>query len=432
MKRVVVTGMGVISPIGNSVEEFWNNLKEKKVGIGPLTRFDTTDYKVKLAAEVHDFDPLATMEFKEAKRMELFSQYAVAATAEAMVQAGICVAGTEAEKAEEQTAEDCVKEQELYTVDPTRIGVSVGCGIGSLQMMEQAYDKLQKKGPNRVPPLMVPMMITNMAAGNVAIHFGMKGKCTNVVTACATGTHSIGEAYRTIQCGDADVMVAGGTEAAICPLGISGFGALTALNTTTDPLRASIPFDKDRGGFVMGEGAGVVILESLEHALARGAKILAEVGGYGATCDAYHITSPEETGEGAARAMELAMKEADLKPEEVQYINAHGTGTHHNDLFETRAIKRAFGEAAYQLNVNSTKSMTGHMLGAAGAAEFIVCVKSVMENYIHATVGFEEAEEEMDLNYTKKAVNREVNAAISNSLGFGGHNGSVLVKKYKA
>lgn len=433
MKRVVVTGMGVISPIGNSVEEFWNNLKEKKVGIGPLTRFDTTDYKVKLAAEVHDFDPLATMEFKEAKRMELFSQYAVAATAEAMEQAGIRIAGTETEKAEmeEQAAEEHVKEQELYAVDPTRIGVSVGCGIGSLQMMEQAYDKLQKKGPHRVPPLMVPMMITNMAAGNVAIHFGMKGKCTNVVTACATGTHSIGEAYRTIQCGDADVMVAGGTEAAICPLGISGFGALTALNTTTDPLRASIPFDKDRGGFVMGEGAGVVILESLEHALARGAKILAEVGGYGATCDAYHITSPEETGEGAARAMELAMKEADLNPEEVQYINAHGTGTHHNDLFETRAIKRAFGEAAYQLNVNSTKSMTGHMLGAAGAAEFIVCVKSVMENYIHATVGFEEAEEEMDLNYTKEAVNREVNAAISNSLGFGGHNGSVLVKKYK-
>lgn len=449
MRRVVVTGMGVISPIGNSVEEFWNNLKEKKVGIGPLTRFDTTDYKVKLAAEVQDFDPLQTMEFKEAKRMELFSQYAVAATAEAMKDAGLTVAAKAQEAGAKLCAEAAAQEagknlcaesaacaengsgvQQLYAVDPTRIGVSVGCGIGSLQMMEQAYDKLQKKGPNRVPPLMVPMMITNMAAGNVAIHFGMKGKCTNVVTACATGTHSIGEAYRTIQYGDADVMVAGGTEAAICPLGISGFGALTALNTTTDPLRASIPFDKDRGGFVMGEGAGVVILESLEHALARGANILAEVGGYGATCDAYHITSPEETGEGAARAMTLAMEEAGLTPEEVQYVNAHGTGTHHNDLFETRAIKKAFGEAAYNLNVNSTKSMTGHMLGAAGAAEFIVCVKSIQESYIHATAGFEAAEGEMDLNYTKEAVEREVNAAVSNSLGFGGHNGSVLVKKY--
>lgn len=409
MKRVVVTGMGVISPIGNSVEDFWKHIKEKKVGIGPLTRFDTTDYKVKLAAEIPDFDPLATMEFKEAKRMELFSQYAVAAAAEAIEDAGL----------------------HMEEEDPHRVGVSVGCGIGSMQMMEQACDRLKTKGPHRIPTLMVPMMITNMAAGNIAIHFGMKGKCINVVTACATGTHSIGEAYRAIQCSDADVMVAGGTEAAICPLGIGGFSALTALNTSTDPLRASIPFDKERGGFVMGEGAGVVILESLEHALARGANILAEVGGYGATCDAYHITSPNETGEGAARAMELAIKEAGLKPEEIQYVNAHGTGTHHNDLFETRAIKKAFGEAAYNLNVNSTKSMTGHMLGAAGAAEFIVCVKSILEDYIHATVGFEEAEGEMDLNYTKEPVNREVHAAISNSIGFGGHNGSILVMKYK-
>lgn len=406
MKRVVVTGMGVISPIGNSVETFWNSLKEKKVGIGELTRFDTSAYKVKLAAQINDFDPLQTMDFKEAKRMELFSQYAVAASAEAIEDAGLNL------------------EQE----DTNRIGVSVGCGIGSLQIMESAYDKLTAKGPNRIPPLLVPMMITNMAAGNVAIHFGLKGKCVNVVTACATGTHSIGEAYRAIQCGDADVMVAGGTEAAISPLGIGGFAALTALSNSTDPMRASLPFDKARSGFVMGEGAGVVILESLEHAKKRGAKILAEVGGYGATCDAYHITSPNESGEGAARAMTLAMEEAGLQPSQVQYVNAHGTGTHHNDLFETRAIKLAFGEDAYQLNVNSTKSMTGHMLGAAGAVEFIVCVKSILENYIHATAGFQGAEDEMDLNYTKEAVNRKVTAAISNSLGFGGHNGSILVR----
>lgn len=410
MKRVVVTGMGVISPIGNEVNEFWNNLKEKKTGIGTLTRFDTTDYKVKLAAEVKGFNPKDYMDFKEAKRMELFSQYAVAASAQAIEDAGL-----DLEK------EDC-----------TRIGVSVGCGIGSLQIMETAHKRLLEKGPGRIPPLLVPLMITNMAAGNVAIHFGLKGKCTNVVTACATGTHAIGDAYRAIQCGDADVMVAGGTEAAISPIGISGFGALTALTTSTDPQRASIPFDKDRSGFVMGEGAGVVVLESLEHALERGAIILAEVGGYGATCDAYHITSPAEDGEGAARAMELAMKEANLTTKDVQYINAHGTGTHHNDLFETRSIKKAFGEDAYNLNVNSTKSMTGHMLGAAGAVEFIVCVKSVMEDYIHATAGFEASEGEMDLNYTKDAVHRIVNAAISNSLGFGGHNGSLLVKKYIA
>lgn len=408
MKRVVVTGMGIISPIGNTIDEFWNSLKEKKTGIGTLTRFDTSDYKVKLAAQVNDFDPMKYMDRKEAKRMELFSQYAIAASVEAIEQSGL----------------------DLEIEDATRIGVSVGCGIGSLQIMETSYDRLVNKGPNRVPPLMVPLMITNMAAGNVAIHFGLKGKCTNVVTACATGTHAIGDAYRAIQCGDADVMVAGGTEAAISPLGVSGFGALTALTTATDPKRASIPFDKDRSGFVMGEGAGVVVLESLEHALGRGATILAEIGGYGATCDAYHITSPCEDGDGAARAMTLAMKEAGLSTKEVQYINAHGTSTHHNDLFETRAIKKAFGEDAYQLNVNSTKSMTGHMLGAAGAAECIVCVKSVMENYIHATAGFEAAEGEMDLNYTKEAVHRTVDAAISNSLGFGGHNGSLLVKKF--
>lgn len=408
MKRVVVTGMGIISPIGNSVEVFWDSLKKKKIGIGEIQRFDASDYKVKLDAEVKEFDPLKVMEFKEAKRMELFSQYAVAAAAEAIKEAGL----------------DIEKE------DTSRIGVSVGCGIGSLQILEQAQKKLEEKGSTRIPPLLVPLMITNMAAGNVATHFGLKGKCINVVTACATGTHSIGEAYRALQCSDADVMVAGGTEAAICPMGIGGFSALTALSVSTDPNRASLPFDRDRGGFVMGEGAAVVVLESLEHAKRRGAKILAEIGGYGATCDAYHITSPAEDGEGAARAMMLAMKEAGISPSEVQYINAHGTGTHHNDLFETRAIKKAFGTDAYSLNINSTKSMTGHMLGAAGAAEFIVCVKTIEEGYIHATAGLQETEGEMDLNYTKKALERPVTAALSNSLGFGGHNGSLLVQKF--
>jgi len=342
--------------------------------------------------------------------MEDFCQYAVAAAGQAIKNAGL----------------DMEKE------DATRIGVCVGSGIGSLQAVEREHTKLLEKGPKRIAPLLVPLMISNMAAGNVAIQFGLKGKCTNVVTACATGTHSIGEAMRYIQCNEADVMVAGGTEAAISPIGVSGFSALTAMTTQTDPKRASIPFDKERSGFVMGEGAGVVVLESYEHAVNRGATILAEIAGYGATCDAFHITSPSEDGEGAARAMTLAIKEAGITPEDVDYINAHGTSTHHNDLYETMSIKLALGDHAYKAVVNSTKSMTGHMLGAAGAVEFIVCVKSVMENYVHATAGYEIPDEELDLNYAKNPVtDRAINYAISNSLGFGGHNGSLLVKKYK-
>ena len=297
--------------------------------------------------------------------------------------------------------------------------------------MEEEHAKLLEKGPSRVKPLLVPMMITNMAAGNVAIDLGLKGKCVNIVTACATGTHCIGEAFRTIKYGEADVMVAGGTESAITPIGVAGFSSLTALTKETDKTKASRPFDKDRSGFVMGEGAGIVVLEELQHAINRGANIFAEVVGYGATCDAYHITSPAEDGSGAAKAMTLAMEEAGVKPEEVDYINAHGTSTHHNDLFETMAIKKAFGDKAYDLNVNSTKSMVGHMLGAAGAVEFIVCIKSVMEDYIHKTAGFKVKDEELDLNYTPEAVNRKVNYAISNSLGFGGHNGSIMVKKFE-
>ncbi|MCD7715698.1 MAG: beta-ketoacyl-ACP synthase II [Lachnospiraceae bacterium] len=409
MRRVVVTGMGVISPIGNSADAYWEGLKNKKAGIAPITLFDTEGYKATLAAEVKDFDPRLTMDAKEARRMERFCQFAVAASAEALADAGI---------------------EELTEEESWRTGVSVGSGVGSLQAFERSHTRLTEKGPGRVETLFVPLLISNMAAGNVGIHFGLKGKNINVVTACATGTHSIGEAYRSIQVGDADVMVAGGTEAAICPSGIAGFSALTALSKETDPLRASLPFDKDRSGFVMGEGAGVLVLEELSHALARGAKIYAEVAGYGATSDAYHITSPVETGEGAARAMKLAMDEAQLAPDEIQYVNAHGTATHLNDLCETRAIKTAFGEAAYQLNISSTKSMIGHCLGAAGGLEAVACVKTIEENYIHATAGFTEAEEEMDLNYTPEGVSREVTACISNSLGFGGHNATLLFKKY--
>lgn len=407
--RVVVTGMGAITPIGNDVESFWQALKDKTLGIAPITYFDTTDYKCKLAAQVKDFDPKAYMEPKTARRMEPFSQFAVAAAKQALDQSGI----------------DMEKE------DPFRVGVSVGSGIGSLQAMERSEKKLLEKGPSRVEPLLVPLMICNMAAGNVAIQFGLKGKCINVVTACATGTHSIGEAFRAIQYGEADVMVAGGTEASITPIGIAGFTALTALNTTDDAKRASIPFDKDRNGFVMGEGAGVVVLESLEHAKARGANILAEVVGYGATCDAYHITSPAEDGSGAAKAMEFAMKDAEIMPEQVDYINAHGTSTHHNDLFETKAIRLALGDQAEKVKINSTKSMIGHLLGAAGGVEFITCVKSIQDGYVHATLGLEEPGEGCDLDYTQgDGVEMDVNYAISNSLGFGGHNASLIVKKF--
>lgn len=409
-KRVVVTGMGAITPIGNSVESFWAGVKENQVGIGPITKFDTSEYKNKLAAEVKDFNPKEYMDFKAAKRMELFSQYAVAATKEALEQSGLLI------------------EKE----DPYRIGVFVGSGIGSLQALEREHVKLLEKGPSRMNPLLVPLMITNMAAGNISIQFGVKGKSLNIVTACATGTHSIGEAYRAIQYGDADVMIAGGTEGSVSPIGIGGFAALTALSNSEDPLRASIPFDLERGGFVMGEGAGIVILEELDHARKRNAPIFAEIAGYGATSDAYHITSPKEDGSGAGKAMEFAIKEAGVTPESITYINAHGTSTHHNDLFETIAIKNLFGDHAYKLKVNSTKSMIGHLLGAAGAVEFITCVKTITDSYIHPTVGYKVKDEKCDLNYVPgNGIYEEVEYALSNSLGFGGHNGSILVKKYR-
>lgn len=409
-RRVVVTGLGAVTPIGNSVEEFWEGIREGKTGIGPITRFDAEEYKVRLVAEVKDFDPKKYMEPKMVRRMAPFAQYAVAAAKEAFADAGL----------------DMEKE------DPFRAGVIIGSGVGDLHQVELCYDKILTKGPGRVPPLMVPLMISNMAAGNVSIQLGLRGKCSDVVTACASGTHSIGDAFRAIQYGDAEIMLAGGAESCICPTGVAGFDALTALTETDDPARASIPFDRDRDGFVLGEGAGVVVLEELEHALARGAEIYAEVVGYGATADAYHITSPAEDGSGAAKAMTLAMEEAGADPSEVEYINAHGTSTHHNDLFETRAIHMAFGEAAEKVVVNSTKSMIGHLLGAAGGVEFITCVKSIQEGFIHQTVGTREPGEGCDLDYAIGApVEKEIRYAMSNSLGFGGHNATLLLKKFE-
>lgn len=407
MRRVVVTGMGAVTPIGIGVEAFWEGLKQGRTGFAPITRFDASEYKCSLAAEVRDFDPEKYMDKKTARRMEQFCQFAVAAAGEAIADAGLNL------------------EQE----DPWRVGCSIGSGIGSLQAMEREYDRLTQKGPSRVSPLFVPLMISNMAAGNVSIFYGLKGKNLNVVTACATGTNSIGEAFRAIQYGDADVMAAGGTEGCVTPLGIAGFCALTALSSSTDPQRCSIPFDKDRSGFVMGEGAGVVILEELEHARRRGARILAEVLGYGCSSDAYHITSPAEDGAGAARAMVNALEDGGIQPRQLTYINAHGTGTRLNDLFETRAIKLAFGEHAKNMKINSTKSMIGHLLGAAGAVEFIACVKQLQEGYIHKTAGLRESEEELDLDYCREGSREEVPYALSNSLGFGGHNASLLIGK---
>ncbi len=408
-RRVVVTGLGAVTPIGNNVDDFWAAVKAGKIGFDHITKFDTTDYKCHIAAELKDFNPQDFMDRKAAKRMEPFSQYAVAAAKQAIDDSGL----------------DIEKE------DPYMVGCAIGSGVGSLQAMERETQKLYEKGPNRVNPLLVPLMICNMAAGNVSIQFGLKEKRINNVTACATGTNTIGEAYRSIQYGEADVMVAGGTEGSVCPIGIAGFTALTALSTVDDPAKCSLPFDKNRSGFVMGEGAGVVILEELEHAKARGAKIYAEVVGYGCSSDAYHITSPQEDGAGAARAMTNAMSDAGVTPADVKYINAHGTGTHHNDLFETRAIKLAFGDEAANLKINSTKSMIGHLLGAAGAVEFITCVKEIQDGFIHKTVGYETPDEEIDLNYCKDSYEEPVEYALSNSLGFGGHNASILLKAYK-
>lgn len=406
-RRVVVTGMGAITPIGNNVEEFFTAVKAGNCGIDFISSFATDDFTVKLAAEVKNFDPKEYMDFKEAKRMERFSQFAIVAAKEAIEDSNI----------------------DLDKVNKERFGVIVGSGIGGIESIEKEEQKLLDKGPKRINPLFIPMIITNMAAGNVAIKFGAKGVCTNVVTACATGSHSIGEAYRNIKHGYSDLILAGGTEGSITPLAIAGFSSLTALSTSTDKDRASIPFDKDRNGFVMGEGAGILLLEDYDHAIARGAKIYAEVVGYGATCDAYHITSPSPDGDGAARAMKLAMEEAGITPAELSYINAHGTSTPLNDKYETESVKGAMGDKAYSIPISSTKSMIGHLLGAAGAVEAIVCVKAITDGYIPATIGLNTADEECDLDYVPEfGREAKLSYAMSNSLGFGGHNATLIFK----
>ena len=409
MKRVVVTGMGAITPIGLSVDEFWSSIKAGRHGFAPITRFDTENYKCKNAAEIKGFDPKNYMDAKMARRMAPFSQIAVAAAKEALENSGL----------------DMEKE------DPFNVGTSIGSGIGCIGLMEREALHLAEKGPRFVNPLFIPMMISNMAAGNVAIAYGLRGKSINVVTACTTGTNSIGEGFRSIQAGDCEVMVAGGTEYAVTPLALAGFAQLTAVSNEEDPDRCSLPFDKDRSGFIMGEGSGIVVLEELEHAKKRGAKIYAELVGYGCSSDAYHITSPIEDGSGAVKSMEKAIKDAGIDKSEVTYINAHGTGTHHNDLFETRAIKTLFGEHAYEIKVNSTKSMIGHLLGGAGAVEFITCVKELEEGYIHKTLGYTTPDEEMDLDYCREDCTMEFKYALSNSFGFGGHNGTLVLKKYE-
>jgi 3-oxoacyl-[acyl-carrier-protein] synthase II len=399
--------MGAITPIGNNVEEFFNNVKAGKCGIDFIDAFETEAFSVKLAAQVKNFDPKNYMDAKEARRMDRFSQFAIAAAKEAI--------------------EDSKLDMEV--IDADRFGVMVGSGIGGIDNIEKEAKTLFDKGPRRVNPLFIPMIITNMAAGNIAIKYGARGVCNNIVTACATGTNSIGEAYRSIKHGYSDIILAGGTEGSITPLSIAGFTSLTALSTSADPNRASIPFDKERDGFVMGEGAAVLVLEQYEHAVARGAKIYAEVVGYGATCDAYHITAPSPDGHGGARAMTLAMEEANITSKDLSYINAHGTSTPTNDRLETIAVKKAMGEDAYHIPVSSTKSMIGHLLGAAGAVEAIVCIKAMQEDFIPATIGLSVPDEECDLDYVANTGRKaKLSYAMSNSLGFGGHNATLIFK----
>lgn len=406
-RRVVVTGMGAITPIGNSVNEFFENVRAGKCGINFINSFDTDAFTVKLAAQVKNFDPKNYMDVKAARRMDRFSQLAVAAAKEAVADSQLNLEGINAE----------------------RFGVIVGSGIGAIDDIEKETNTLRDKGPKRVNPLFIPMTITNMAAGNIAIQFGAKGVCTNVVTACATGNNCIGEAFRSIKHGYADVILAGGAEGSITPLAVAGFSSLTALSTSQDPLRASIPFDKERDGFVMGEGAGILVLEDYDHAVGRGARIYAEIVGYGATCDAYHITAPSPDGEGGARAMKLAMEEAGISPGDISYINAHGTSTPTNDATETAAVKLAMGDQAYKVPISSTKSMIGHLLGAAGAVEAVVCIKAIEKDYIPPTIGLKVPDEECDLDYVPNVGrNGKINYAMSNSLGFGGHNATLIFK----
>ena len=408
-RRVVITGLGALTPIGNSAKDFWEGIKEGKCGIDKITKFDTTTFKVKLAAELKDYDPENYFDKREAKRLDKFSQYAIVAAREAWQDSGL----------------------DKETENMERVGIIIGSGIGGIETIEIENRKCVEKGPDRVSPMYIPMGILNMATGNVAIDIGAKGESMAMVTACASGTHCIGESFRMIKHGYQDIVLAGGTEAGITPLGIAGFTNIKALTKVEDKNRASIPFDKERSGFVMGEGAGVVVLEEYEHAKKRGAKIYAEIVGYGATSDAYHITSPAPGGEGGARAMKIAMEEAKVNPEEITYINAHGTSTHLNDSCETQAVKTALGEEnAKKVMVSSTKGHTGHLLGAAGGVEAIVCAKAIDEGFVPATINYKVPDEECDLDIVPNEGRKvEVKYAMSNSLGFGGHNSSILLKK---
>ena len=413
MKRVVVTGLGVVSPVGNDVPSFWQSLTEGRCGIGPITAFDTTEYKVKIAAEVKDFDPLLYMDKNEARKQDAFSRYAVAASAQAMQDSGL---------------------ESGSNIDPFRLGVYIGTGTGGMQTFMQEAGKLFEKGPGRVSPFFVPMMIGNMAAGNVALKFGAQGPSLPIMTACATSTNAIGEAYRTIKHGYADAIIAGGSEATVIEMAVAGFTNCMALTQNTDPASASIPFDKRRNGFVMGEGSGVLVLEEYEHAVARGAHIYAEVCGYGNTNDAHHMTAPDPDAKGSSRAIQLAVEEAGMQADDEIYINAHGTSTPLNDKTETKAIKLALGEeTARKAHISSTKSMTGHMLGAAGGVEAIATVLALKYGIIPPTIGYAEPDPECDLDYTpNKAVKADVTLGISTSLGFGGHNGCLAFRKFKA
>lgn len=409
-KRVVITGLGAITPIGNNVQEFWEGLKNSKCGIDEITLFDTTNYKVKLAAEVKQYNAEEYFDRKQAKRLERFTQFIVIASREAIKDSGITKENTDME----------------------RVGVIVGSGIGGLRTIELENEKLQTKGPDRVSPMYIPMAISNMAAGNISIEIGAKGESETIVTACASATHAIGQSYRMIKHGYEDVIVAGGSESAITPSGIAGFTNMKALSVSADKNRASIPFDKERNGFVMGEGAGILVLEELEHAKKRGAKIYAEVIGYGATSDSYHITSPAPNGEGGAKAMIKAIQDANIKQEQIDYINVHGTSTPLNDSCETAAIKTALGEAAKTVKISSTKGNTGHLLGAAGGIEAIACVKAMEDSFIPPTINYKVPDEECDLNIVpNEGIKQKVNITMSNSLGFGGHNSTIILKKYE-
>ncbi|AIM17421.1 MULTISPECIES: beta-ketoacyl-ACP synthase II [Neobacillus] len=409
-RRVVVTGVGAVTPLGNDVETTWKGILEGKSGIGPLTRLNADDYPAKVAAEVKDFNPENFIEKKDARKMDRFTQFAVASALMAVKDANL----------------------EINEQNSHRVGVWIGSGIGGMETFEQQFEIFQKRGYKRVSPFFVPMMIPDMATGQVSITLGARGFNSCTVTACATGTNSIGDAFKVIQRGDADVMVAGGSEAPITKMSVAGFCANTALSTNPDPRTASRPFDKNRDGFVIGEGCGIVILEELEHALARGAKIYAEIVGYGATGDAYHITAPAPGGEGGARAMKMALNDAGLKPEDIDYINAHGTSTEYNDKFETLAVKEVFGDHAYRLAMSSTKSMTGHLLGAAGAVEAIFTVLAMQDNMLPPTMNYETPDPECDLDYVVNAARpKEIKAAMSNSLGFGGHNATIVFRKYE-